>query len=292
MLQAGLFPDFKGADSLLIWGDAEGIADFHIALLALSRGTRLDLRISGVDSNLLIKVSGAKRLSEVTEAGDGLEWTCSCAQIDEAQGMVAGLDGASSGHHYIAVSGLARQVIVSKAEYPASLRPPMKEFVAYPSRWRIALLALAAAAFVALGLWMGGAFGSSPVSRRYPPIEIFAIGWVSVLFFGLCGAVAMRKLFETSEQLRIGTAGVRSAAWSDQTIPWSEISDVTTWRYNRQKAIILHLRDPARFPRSGLGSRFSGVNRKLTGGDVAISLIGTDRSFNEAMSAIAHFRRP
>jgi hypothetical protein len=123
MLQAGLFRDFKGADSLLIWGDAEGIADLHTALSALFGGVRSDLRISGPDGNLLIKVTGAGRHSTLKESDGGLEWTCSRTMIDEAEGLVAGLEAASSGHQYIDLSGLARQVIVSKAEYPASLRP-------------------------------------------------------------------------------------------------------------------------------------------------------------------------
>ena len=38
MLQAGLFADFKGADTLLLWGDAIGVADLRIAMAALLRG--------------------------------------------------------------------------------------------------------------------------------------------------------------------------------------------------------------------------------------------------------------
>jgi hypothetical protein len=123
MLQAGLFPGFKGADSLLIWGDAEGIADLRTALSALCRGARSELRIIGPDNNLLIKVSGANRHSALTRSDGGLEWTCSRTMIDEAEGLVAGLEGASSEHQYIAASGLACQVIVSKGEYSVSLRP-------------------------------------------------------------------------------------------------------------------------------------------------------------------------
>jgi hypothetical protein len=36
---------------------------------------------------------------------------------------------------------------------------------------------------------------------------------------------------------------------------------------------------------------FGSANRLLTGGDVALSLVGTDKSFDEAMEAIAEFRR-
>ena len=100
----------------------------------------------------------------------------------------------------------------------------MDDFVAYPSRPRIALLALGSVAFVAGGLWMGGVFGAPPSSSRYPPQVVFAIGWLAVAFFGLCGVIWVKRLFDGREQLRIGPAGIRSAKWSDQTIPCWRIS--------------------------------------------------------------------
>lgn len=166
----------------------------------------------------------------------------------------------------------------------------MAEFVAYNSRWRLALLVLVAVAFVVIGLWMGGAFGSPPSSRRYSDATIFGIGWFGALFFGLCAAVALKKSFDTNVQLQIGSSGIRWFPWSDQFIPWSEIDEVTTWSYGRQQAIILHLRHPDRFPGRGLAAKLSSANRMLTGGDISISLTGTDRSFDEAMSAIGQFR--
>ncbi len=167
----------------------------------------------------------------------------------------------------------------------------MEDFIAYPSRTRVVLLGLGAAAFVALGLWMTGIFGAPPDSHRYSASTIFALGWICVVFFGLCGAAAIKKLIDAGEQLRIGRSGIRSTPWSDQTIPWSEITDVTTWSHRRQNMIILHLRDPSRFPGRGIGAMLAGANRRLTGGDIWISMTATDRSFEEAMSAIAQFRK-
>jgi hypothetical protein len=164
----------------------------------------------------------------------------------------------------------------------------MDDFVAYPSRSRIALLALGAVAFVAAGLWMGGVFGPPPSSSRYPPEFVFAIGWLSVVFFGLCGVMWVKRLFDGREQLRIGSAGIRAAQCSDQTIPWSEIVDVTSYR--SQKAIVLHLLDRTRFPGRGMAAKFPSVNRNLTGGDITISLTGTNRRVEDALSSIDRFR--
>jgi hypothetical protein len=166
----------------------------------------------------------------------------------------------------------------------------MDDFVAYPSRSRVALLTLGSAAFVVAGLWMGGVFGPPPSSSRYSPEFLFAIGWVSVVLFGLCGVMWIRRLFDGREQLRIGSAGIHAAHWSDQTIPWSEIVDVTTWSYRGQKAIVLHLRDRNRFPGRGIAGALASVNRNLTGGDITISLTGTDRRIDDALSSIERFR--
>ena len=178
------------------------------------------------------------------------------------------------------------------AEKMASELPltAMEDFVAYPSRRRIALIGLGAVAFVAIGLWLIGAFGSPPVSRNHSAAVTSLAGWTCVVFFGLCGVISLKKLFDTGEQLRIGPTGVRSTPWSDQMIPWSEITDVTSWSYKRQKAMVLHLRNPKRFPGHGVAAKLASANRMLTGGDLSISLAATDRGFEEAMLAVARFR--
>jgi hypothetical protein len=165
------------------------------------------------------------------------------------------------------------------------------DFVAYPSRWRIALIVLGAITFVALGFWIIGAFGEMPMSRRYSPVFLNAIGWLSIVFFGACGIVGAQRFFVTEEELRISKAGIRWQRWSDKTIPWSEITDVTTWSHQRQRFIVLHLRDPARFPGGGVLGMAARANRALTGGHIGISMTAMDRSFDDAMNAIERLRR-
>lgn len=166
----------------------------------------------------------------------------------------------------------------------------MDDFVACPSRWKIALIMSGGLVFVGLGLWMAGMFGAAPASHRYSPELVRLTGWVAVGFFGLCCVVAAGRLFDKREQVRIGPDGIRARHWSDQTIPWAEIVEITTWSYRRQTSIILHLRDPSLFPGRGVAGLLSGANRGLTGGDVAVSLTGTDRTTEAALAAIAGFR--
>lgn len=167
----------------------------------------------------------------------------------------------------------------------------MGEFVAHQSRWRLALFLVGALTFVGGGLWMIGAFGPAPTSNRHSPEVTSAVAWLAILFFGLCAVVIAKRLFEGGEALRIDRSGISFAAWSDQTIPWSEITDISEWSFRGQRSIILHLRDPGRFPGKGVLGFATRANRALTGGDVPISLTGTNRSFDDAVAAIARYRK-
>ncbi|MEE4453742.1 STM3941 family protein [Novosphingobium resinovorum] len=164
------------------------------------------------------------------------------------------------------------------------------EFLAFPSRWRIALILLGSLGFVAIAAWMVGAFGTPPASDRYAPAVVAAIGWAGIAFFGLCAAVAVRRLFARGVELRIDGRGIHWTRWSDETIPWREITDVTVWRYRGQRTIILHLRNPSLYPGRGVLGMTARANRSLTGGDIGISLNAMDRSFDEAMAAIERLR--
>lgn len=123
MLQAGLFPDFKGKDTLLIWGDADGVAGLCGAISALSRGEASEIRIDG-HPNLSISPSEAdERPSELSRSDRGLTWTCPRTDLIAVEALTVSLDEVPSGHHFIDIIGLAGQVIISKNEYPESLRP-------------------------------------------------------------------------------------------------------------------------------------------------------------------------
>lgn len=166
----------------------------------------------------------------------------------------------------------------------------MDDFVAHTSRWRTALVLAGSLGFVVIGVWMVGVIGPVPVSRRAGPLMTVFFGWIGILLFGMCAAVLAKRWWKNAERLRISRSGIRLTEWSDQTISWDEIYDVAEWRSKSTKFIILHLRDPSRFRGNGLAGLTGRANRTLTGGDVSITLSGTDRKFDEAMAAIATFR--
>jgi hypothetical protein len=166
----------------------------------------------------------------------------------------------------------------------------MQDFVAYPSKGRLALLTLGALVFVLLGLWFIGAFGAGPWEGDTDADFIPLVGWISVLFFGFCLIILTRMMFDSGEQVRINARGIYWKRWSTDTIAWADIKDVGAWGTQGQRSILLTLRDRDRYTSTTLMGKLAGANRLLTGGDIAITLSGTDGRFDDAMAAIEHFR--
>jgi hypothetical protein len=164
------------------------------------------------------------------------------------------------------------------------------DFVASPSRCRIALLFLSALGFVAAGAWMMGAFGPVPDSPRYPAAESFWFGIASILLGSIASLWMVPEFLKANEVLRVGSAGVRYRRWSNQLIPWSQIREITTWTVRNQRGIALHLEDPSAFPGRLIPGALAKANRWFSGGDIHISLVGTDRSVDDALSALEQFR--
>ena len=152
------------------------------------------------------------------------------------------------------------------------------------------VLSFGSLTFVAMGLWMTGMFGSIPETTRYSADFLAVIGWICVFLFSLCGVAYTKDLFGPSEQLRIDAEGLRWKPWSDQIIPWAEITEIRKWEVGSQRGVDLKLRDPAQYRRAGLLALIANGGRTFSGGDVSICLSGTNRKFDEAMAALARFR--
>ena len=116
------------------------------------------------------------------------------------------------------------------------------------------------------------------------------VGVVGTVLFVSLGILVLIRLFDRGEQLRVASDGIYYKQWSESVIPWDEIAGVTVWQYRRQRTIILHLADPRRFPSTTILGRLAGANRRLTGGDIAISLTPMDRGFDETLAVIEDYR--
>ena len=168
----------------------------------------------------------------------------------------------------------------------------MSPFTAKRSIGRTLLRILMCTPFVLFGLFLVGLLGAAPDGDEFRVWLPVLMGGLFLLVFGPVGVFYVLLLPDMRDQVRISSEGIFSRGWSADTIPWSEIKSVYVWERDRQKAIILHLRDPAKFPPSTIvGKLFASPNKSMTdGGDVWISLGHTDRKLDDAMKAIAYFK--
>jgi len=122
MLKAGVFDDFKGATTLLLWGDEEGMAVLLAGFSALREGNGNKFAIDGTDNRLTVcPASGKTEWSTVQSEESGFRWECSHDTLELAVDLIEPLLR-GAGHQFLDVSGLAEQVIIARDEYPADLR--------------------------------------------------------------------------------------------------------------------------------------------------------------------------
>jgi hypothetical protein len=121
MLKAGVFDDFKGATTLLLWGDREGMGALLTSLSAL-RDTRGEFAVEGPDGGLTVCYASDKNEgSTLRTEGNCFRWVCSGEALKFAADLIEPLLS-GAGHQFLDVDGLAEQVIIARDEYPADLR--------------------------------------------------------------------------------------------------------------------------------------------------------------------------
>jgi hypothetical protein len=162
-------------------------------------------------------------------------------------------------------------------------------FEAILSRPKMALFCLGSLLGVVLGLWMVGAFGEPPSSRRYPGWEVTLVDWAGMVFAGIAAAVCARRLLQSGAEVRIDTAGIYWRRWGATVIPWSAINRIGVGVMRRQRFLCLYLTDPAALPAKGIPARLAPMNRSMGYGDIAVSTVGTDGRFEDMVAAVERF---
>lgn len=158
------------------------------------------------------------------------------------------------------------------------------------SKTKILLLVVGALVFVALGIWMYQLDPGWIESQRLfnSPLLVHGIGIISVVFFGLCVVIGIKKFFDKKPGLILGASGIvdNSSGASAGLIPWSEIQGFGILDIQKQKMLIIYLADPEKYIQAG-GSMKRALNRmnlKICGSPVAISSNALKINFNELVS--------
>ncbi|MEL1250483.1 STM3941 family protein [Aurantiacibacter gilvus] len=162
-------------------------------------------------------------------------------------------------------------------------------YVANYSRGRLVLLGLASLGFVIGGLWMAGLFGEVPASRRLGPEMTQVVGWIAVLFFGLCGFVIVRQFMRGGVAFRIDASGIEHAQAVRQTFTWDEITRLQPVRMGNQPMVCYEVVQERIDQMTGIRAKLASANRSMTGCSFALAMSGTDAKMEEVVAALEQF---
>lgn len=155
------------------------------------------------------------------------------------------------------------------------------------SRKRIALLMLAALAFVALGLWLVMTDDSAIRARAglNSPLLVHGAGWASIAFFGTGLLVAVKKLVANEPGVTLGQNGLRIGVTAIDfgLVPWTEISGFSRYTISGQHFLVIELHEPLRYANTGnaLRRRINHANLKMCGSPVSIPVHTLQVSMDE-----------
>ena len=169
------------------------------------------------------------------------------------------------------------------------------------SKTKMALLLLASCAFVAAGAWLltldAAAIRSDRSFRFFfnEPLFAYGLGVLSILFFGFCGVVAVRKMFDKKPGLVLNSSGVfdNASGASARLIPWPDVVGYEVIEIQGQKMLIIQVGDPRKYIDRG-GPMRRALNRasyKMGGGTISIPSNTLKIDFPELVALFDQYRR-
>lgn len=159
------------------------------------------------------------------------------------------------------------------------------------SKSKIVLMLIGALMFVAIGLWF--IINPPKIENTYwgNPTKIAIAGYASIIFFGLCGLVLMRKLPDNKPGLIIDDTGItdNSSGLSAGHILWADIENISVLEIHKQRLLMLEVNNPqdyidrqnSLFKRKGMA-----LNYKMYGTPLSITSHGLKIPFQELLALV------
>lgn len=157
------------------------------------------------------------------------------------------------------------------------------------SKTKLRMLVLGSVIFVAMGLWMVQP-DSAQIAGQHDynsPVLMYGIGVIVILFFGFCGVVGIRKLFDKKPGLILNAAGIHdnSSGIAAGFVPWSEITGFSIFEMQNQKTLVINAIEPQRYIMAGGAFKrmLNKMNYKMCGSPVVISVNSLKVGFDELL---------
>ena len=169
------------------------------------------------------------------------------------------------------------------------------------SKTKLLMLILGSCAFVAAGVWLLSLDPEAVRARsafRFffnDPWVARGLGLAAVVFFGICGVFGAKKIFDEKPGLVLNSSGLvdNASPAAAGFIPWSEVLGLGVLEIQKQKTLVVAVRDPEKYIDRGgaLKRALNRANHKLTGSPVAISSVALKIDFSELVSLFNRYHR-
>ncbi|MGI4751619.1 MAG: STM3941 family protein, partial [Janthinobacterium lividum] len=159
------------------------------------------------------------------------------------------------------------------------------------SKSKMTVLLIGSTAFVAIGLWF---VISPPILQNgffSNPALILVSGIASILFFGFCGFILLKKLQDNNVGLIIDKTGItdNASGISAGHIPWSDINEIKTSQVMNQKFLMILVSNPDTYinrQTSTIKRKAAEMNYKSYGLPISISANTLKCNFNHLKNTL------
>lgn len=162
------------------------------------------------------------------------------------------------------------------------------------SKTKLALLVIGSLLFVAAGIWLAQLDDAVVASqRRYNnPAVMHGLGVVCALVFSATAVFGLVKLRDDRPGLVFGPDGFtdNASATAAGFVPWSEVTGVGVMEFNRQKMLVVAVRDPEKYLARGgaLKQMLGRANARMCGSPVVISAHALKADFGALLAEFEH----
>jgi hypothetical protein len=171
------------------------------------------------------------------------------------------------------------------------------ELVIELSKSKAILIIVGSLAMVAAGAWLF-LMDERTIARDLPiddPLFVHGVGIAGMVLFSLTAILGLRKLFDKKPGLVFNSTGIidNSSGLSAGLIPWSDVTGAEIYQVQRQKMLIIKVRNPEEFIQRGnvLKRAVVKINSKMSGSPIAISSNTLKTNFPELLSIFQQYQQ-
>ncbi|NSX55060.1 STM3941 family protein [Parasulfitobacter algicola] len=118
------------------------------------------------------------------------------------------------------------------------------------------------------------------------------VGWIGVVFFGLCtGMIIRTAFFGPKTVLTIAPTGLHDTRLSQNEIPWNAVQSVTTWEQSKQKLVVLSILPDAeaQLRLTRMVNMTRKANARLGVDGLCVSNVGLKTTFDQLLQFITNY---